>query len=229
MSQRQMSLALDHIFICCAPGAPEADVLLRLGLLEGSRNTHLGQGTENRRFFFENGFLELLWVSNPNDAQSPLTLPTRLWERWSQRAADTCPFGFAFLPAGPSVDKPPFATWRYIPAYLPDGLSIQFAKGTSLQEPEFFYLPWSSHSSTTSFEPRRHAIPLRRIRSVVVGTPNLNTLSVTALKVASASLISFIQSPAYVLELGFATETEVVYDLRPVLPVVLKSSPANLA
>src|SRR6478735_6200642 len=136
-----MSLELDHIFICCAHGAPEADALLRLGLLEGSRNTHPGQGTENRRFFFENAFLELLWVSNPNDAQCPLTRRTRLWERWSQRAAGTCPFGIAFRPAGRSVDEPPFATWRYAPAYLPNGVSIQFAQGTSLQEPEFLYFP----------------------------------------------------------------------------------------
>jgi hypothetical protein len=31
-----MPLQLDHVFICVAPGAPEADALLRLGLREGS-------------------------------------------------------------------------------------------------------------------------------------------------------------------------------------------------
>ena len=63
-----MTLEVDHAFIACSSGAPEGDALVRLGLVEGSRNTHLGQGTANRRFFFENFMLELLWVANPAEA-----------------------------------------------------------------------------------------------------------------------------------------------------------------
>jgi Glyoxalase-like domain len=224
-----MSLELDHIFICCAPGAPEADALLRLRLLEGSPNNHPGQGTENRRFFFKNAFLELLWVSNPKETQNPRTRRTRLWERWSQRATGTCPFGIAFRPAGPTVDEPPFPTWRYTPAYLPEGLSIHFAEGTSLKEPEFFYFSWPSRSSTISSQPTGHDVPLHGITSVVVGIPDLHTLSDTALKVASAGLVSFKKAPAHILQLGITAETEVVYDLRPELPVVLQCSAVNLA
>src|SRR5690348_10839908 len=168
-----MSLELDHVFICCTAGGAEADGLLRLGLLEGSSNTHPGQGTENRRFFFDNAFIELLWVSNPSDAQSPLTRRTRLFERWSQRAAGACPFGIGFRPAGTMVEKPPFPSWQYAPAYLPSGFSIQFAEGTSLQEPELFYLPWPRRSDTKSSQPTAHAVPLRVISSVVVGVPDV--------------------------------------------------------
>lgn len=50
--------AIDHLFVCCAPGAPEADTLVGLGFHEGSGNTHPGQGTANRRFFFRNAYLE---------------------------------------------------------------------------------------------------------------------------------------------------------------------------
>jgi Glyoxalase-like domain len=76
---------LDHAFIACAAGAPEADALLRLGFVEGSSNTHPGQGTANRRFFFDNFMLELLWISDPAEAQSERTRRTRLWERCEQR------------------------------------------------------------------------------------------------------------------------------------------------
>jgi Glyoxalase-like domain len=55
---------VDHAFIACSPGAPEAGALLRLGFIEGQGNTHPGQGTANRRFFFENFMLELLWVAD---------------------------------------------------------------------------------------------------------------------------------------------------------------------
>ncbi len=43
---------LDHLFLCCSEGAPEAATLVRRGPTEGSSNTHPGQGTANRRFFF---------------------------------------------------------------------------------------------------------------------------------------------------------------------------------
>jgi len=47
-----LSFAIDHVFVMCSPGAPEAAALIRAGLTEGSANTHPGQGTANRRFFF---------------------------------------------------------------------------------------------------------------------------------------------------------------------------------
>ena len=64
---------------------PEAEYLTRLGLIEGLPNVHPGQGTANRRFFFENAMLELLWVEHPGEAQNEQTAPTKLWDRWSGR------------------------------------------------------------------------------------------------------------------------------------------------
>jgi hypothetical protein len=63
-----MSVELDHIFICTEVGVPEADQLVTFGLTEGSSNLHLGQGTANRRFFFYNAMLELLWVRRARGA-----------------------------------------------------------------------------------------------------------------------------------------------------------------
>jgi len=80
-----MDFELDHVFICVSEGAPESDLLVEFGLSEGARNVHPGQGTSNRRFFFHNAMLELLWVANPDEARSGLTRPTRLWERWDGR------------------------------------------------------------------------------------------------------------------------------------------------
>jgi hypothetical protein len=58
------TIAFDHLFICTAIGAPEAEYLISLGLKEGRSNIHPGQGTANRCFFFRNFMLELLWVDN---------------------------------------------------------------------------------------------------------------------------------------------------------------------
>lgn len=100
-------------------GGPEAEALMDIGLLEGTRNTHPGQGTANRRFFFDGAFIELLWVSNPVEAQSPLTAPTKLGARWAGRKHGLCPFGIAFSPTAAEVPEPPFSAWAYRPQYLP--------------------------------------------------------------------------------------------------------------
>src|SRR5215469_13717593 len=81
----KMTLRLNHAFITCDVGAPEATALLARGFIEGSRNMHPGQGTANRRFFFTNFMLELVWVSDPVEALGVSVRPTELWERWSRR------------------------------------------------------------------------------------------------------------------------------------------------
>ena len=60
----RLRIELDHLFVCTAPGAPEAEELVRFGLREGPPNRHPGQGTANRRFAFANTMIELLWVSD---------------------------------------------------------------------------------------------------------------------------------------------------------------------
>jgi Glyoxalase-like domain len=74
---------IDHVFVCAAFGAPEAEQLIAFGLTEGSRNRHPGQGTANRRFFFRNAMLELLWVESAEEAQGDNVRRLGLWERWS--------------------------------------------------------------------------------------------------------------------------------------------------
>jgi hypothetical protein len=53
-------MQLDHFFILTEKFAPEAKLLTDLGLVEGTSNSHPGQGAANRRFFFANTALELL-------------------------------------------------------------------------------------------------------------------------------------------------------------------------
>lgn len=74
-------MEVDHVFICVEHGAHEAEVLKRFGLTEGSANRHPGQGTANRRFFFRNAFIELLYLQDFAEVQNELTKPTRLYER----------------------------------------------------------------------------------------------------------------------------------------------------
>ena len=216
-----MALELDHVFICCSPGAPEGDALVRLGLDEGSPNTHPGQGTANRRFFFRNAFLELLWVSQPAEARSEQTRRTKLWERWSGRTSSACPFGIVFRPQGANAATAPFATWAYRPNYLPPGLAVEFAEDVPLEEPELVYLPFLHRAGPPAHEPTDHSLPIRELCGVAVGLPSAAGLSKPSQEVLSAGLVTYHFAAEHVLELTFLAAREAVFDLRPNLPLLL--------
>ncbi len=219
-----MTLALDHVFICCSTGAPEAASLARLGFKEGSANEHPGQGTRNRRFFFRNAYLELMWVEDEAEARSELSRATRLWERWSGREGGSCPFGVVFRPgAGPGEAHPPFETWSYHPRYLPPGLAIEVGVGTPLSEPELFYLPWTRPRKQGAPEPTEHAIPVEEVTGVIVGIPALGARSRAAAAAEAAGLLNFRSSAAHFMTLVFdGGRSGHSADLRPELPLELR-------
>ncbi len=217
-----MPLEVDHAFIACAPGAPEGDALLRLGFVEGSRNTHPGQGTANRRFYFENFMLELIWVADAAEAQSAQTRRTRLWDRCSQRQSGVSPFGIVFRATGDQDSAAPFPTWAYYPSYLPPGLSIQIAEETTLHEPELFYLPFLRMPGIRAGEPLNHAAPIRRVRGLRVGVASLPEISHASRVAESQGLLKYFQSRQPILEVLFDSATDLIVDLRPALPLLFR-------
>lgn len=214
---------MDHAFIGCKAGAPEGDALLRLGFAEGSANTHPGQGTANRRFFFENFMLELVWVADPAEVVSERTRRTRLWDR-CLGDNEVSPFGIIFRSSMVPPSSPPFATWSYSPIYLPPGLAIQIAEGTNLYEPELFYLPFLRRTTTMSTEPLVHALPIRRIRALSVGLRNRDKLSAASRSAEKHGLVSYFESAQPLLEILFEGPAGMRIDLRPDLPLVFRSA-----
>ncbi len=83
----------DHLFIFSNDEGTEADELVSFGLIEGSSREHPGQGTVNRKFYFENCFLEILWVKNEEEISSDLTRKVGLWDRSHHKNNGASPFG----------------------------------------------------------------------------------------------------------------------------------------
>jgi hypothetical protein len=221
-----MTLELDHLFICTQINAPEGDRLVSFGLTEGSSNIHTGQGTANRRFFFHNCMLELLWVRDPVEVQSEITRPMHLWERWRDRAKGACPFGFCFRPAANTTGVLPFATWNYRPAYLPDSLSIPVASNAEvLTEPMLFYLPFRKRQDSYSEdkrEPLHHAAGLTEITRTTLVSPHVDSLSPELQAAIASNLIDLRSGETYRLELGFDGEKQGKFaDFQPELPLIL--------
>jgi hypothetical protein len=217
---------LDHLFICTSPGAPEAALLIAFGLTEGPRNTHPGQGTANRCFFFQNAMLELLWVENEEEAKSALTQPTRLWERWVGRGRSSSPFGVCFKPTG-EIDTPPFPVWKYRPKYLPEPLSIDIATNKDiLTEPMLFFLAFARNregSKVVKAEHKKHAIGFSEITRVEIILSDGSEMSPELKAVVEAGLIHVRFGEESLLTIGFDAEQALkVQDFRPTLPLVFR-------
>jgi hypothetical protein len=215
-------LELDHIFVMCEPGGPELASLAAIGL-DGPprRSRHEGQGTENACVVFENAFLELIWVHDEREARSPLSAPTRLWDRWAARRAGGCPFGIGVRPATPGA-TPPYATWPYRPAYLPDGRSIDFAAGTPLDEPELFFMAFAGARPDFRELAQRHTLAPGPITSVTIESPRAAAPSPACAALQAAGIVSFVRADRHGLRLGCgARALGRSAELRPALPIVL--------
>lgn len=217
---------IDHVFVCSAAGAEEEAARLRaLGLIEGPPNTHPGQGTACRRFLFENAYLELIWVTDEEEARGPLARPTRLWERWAGRGRpEVAPFGVVSRPGAGEETGPPFSSWPYRPPYLPAPLAIDVATDTPLGEPAFFHLAFASADRFLA-DPPRHPLGLRRLTGVEIALSATAPLSAAARAVEEALGVAFRPATGSLMTLAFdgaALDAVASADLRPALPLVLR-------
>lgn len=217
-----MGAELDHVFILCSAGAPEARALTQLGFREGSPNTHPGQGTACRRFFFRTSYVELAWVHDSAEAQSEAVRRVGLWDRWSRRRQDASPFGIALRPGRDATEtRPPFPTWSYRPAYLPETTSIQVASDVPLMEPAFFWLPYRRGGPGRD-EPSVHPLG-QTMTDLRIGAPVEGPFSEPVRFAEAGGLLVLETDEEHVLDLTLddAPRGEVL-DLRPVLPLRLR-------
>jgi hypothetical protein len=210
---------LDHIILFCNVGAPEAGALLEQGLHEGPGNSHPGQGTANRRFFFPNAYLELLWVENAIEAQSPEARDTRLFERWQQRAR-ACPFGLVFRP-GPKAPAEAPASWTYAPRYFPAGFSIEVALDIPPNEPLLFYLPFARPSLVENIELADGTVHIGPIVGATIHLPLTQSLSPALNALVGSGAIAVEPAREYLLDLFHSGGPSQILDLRPQLPLRL--------
>jgi hypothetical protein len=221
-----MPVELDHLFICTNGGAAVADHLVTFGLIEGSSNPHPGQGTTNRRFFFHNAMVELLWVENPAEAQSEPIRRTRLWERWSDRHS-VCPFGICLRPVNGSGNTTAFSSWAYHPPYLPETVSIAIGTNSEvLTEPMLFQIPFGKRPDRAPpdrAQPLAHPVGWCEITRVEIVSPVSSPPSPELQILLDSQLVRLRVGTDYCLELGFDGEVQgQQMDFQPELPLIVR-------
>lgn len=210
---------IDHVFIRASRAAPEADLLHAAGFTEGSGNRHPGQGTANRRFFFRNAFVELLWVDDETEAAGPATRRTQLKERLGGTDDGVSPFGICFRP-GIGAASAPFPVWDYTPAYLPPGMAIGIGDHVPLQEPLWFYF---ERGQAPQGQPLDHANGACSITRVTVTLPHAQPLSDAARAAAQTGLVELIDGAQHAMEIEFdGGASGRRLDFRPALPLIVR-------
>ena len=215
-----MQIELDHLFVCTALGAPEAEKLVQFGLHEGTPNQHPGQGTVCRRFSFANAMIELFWVNDASEAQSQRTRRTLLWERWSGRQTSASPFGICVRPVHPQDTGSPFLAWDYRPAYLPDPLSMQIGEA-GIEEPLWVYLSFMRRAQREGWF-TEHPIGIREITRLTLTTP-MPLRSNASQKIIESGVLETRTGATSLLEIEFDGHRRKEHvDFRPHLPIIFQ-------
>lgn len=134
-------MKLDHVFIFSTSDGREADELVEFGLVEAPGRRHAGQGTANRTFHFESGYLEIIWSADQAELTSERVSPTRLWERANYQSSGWSPFGLCVVNT-PETDPLFRDCVTYQPEYFPSGQVIEIAQSNASPAfPMLFRLP----------------------------------------------------------------------------------------
>ncbi len=212
-----MEVEIDHVFILCDPGAPQASLLTEAGLVEGPGNRHPGQGSANRRFFFANAMLELLYLDDVDTAAREPARRLRLKDRWLDPAAS--PFGLVLRRIDPDA-PPPFPGWRYYPEYFDDSSFFIVGENSDvLAEPLCICLPQQMPGGRRGARPQNPGLDLTGLR---LGLP-VERLSQVLSRLTLCPGFELEPGREHRLELCFNRGAEdLETDFRPRLPLVIR-------
>lgn len=217
-------MKIDHIFICSTDPERDTQILSDFGLTEGPPNTHPGQGTANKRFFFDNVYIEFLYIEHTENAQSAISRPSKLYERITQYSNDSniSPFGFGIYPSDNGLKITDYNTWEYKPQFLHPPLKMDIF-GNSLAEPMYYHMEFLSEAGKTGQIKFKHCDHINFISAIKLHTPRAALNSKFKQNIHDYKIIEYFPNETHVLELEFDHATQQKsHDFRPEIPLIFK-------
>ncbi|HSS49995.1 MAG TPA: VOC family protein [Thermoanaerobaculia bacterium] len=223
-------LELDHAYIIVPPGAAAAlQALRQAGIVIDSETVrHDGEGTTSMAAFFENGYLELMWVDSTVTVDSAHERDVAEFRRaaaWDRTGASPFGIGLHFLSGSQSDLKIPFRS-EPVPEGGPAGSYILLRQPAESLAPDVFIMPpegavtaWIDRFRSRQPERFAHPSGFHRITRVVLRGPPAQRPRAADL---GLRLVRFEAGDTPLLEVEFdGGRTGRRWDLRPALPVVL--------
>ena len=222
--QRTARLEPDHAYIWVSHGAPEGAVLRELGITQWPDTANVGEGAAWIGFQFENFFLELTWVTDPQLFKDHwLSWHPPHQERANWRSTGASPFALAFHRVDPEV-RPlpaPFQVeewWDELGGYVADagaGVPFLMVMGPRYAMPDPVWMTPEVHGMADN------AAGIRRLTSWTLGTPEPLHHEALELLVEQGAL-QLRTSAEHVLELTFDDRRQgKTFDARPALPLMI--------
>jgi hypothetical protein len=220
-SGKGVFMEIDHFYFCVDKPDEIAEMLINFGLVEGKPNTHLGQGTANRRFFFQNTMLELLYLTNEDEIQSERTKILGLYEQFSKK--NRSKIGIIWRPSENEKKDCSFKSNVYRPKYLPEHLFMNIATGLTEHEPNCIYLDFAVQ--VTNRERIIHTLDGNEVNIVtkIILKTKVKSHSDALLYMVNNSNLNLEASNEDILEIeldGFINGK--VKDFKPALPLRIK-------
>ncbi|MEM6262815.1 MAG: hypothetical protein AAGI38_09930 [Bacteroidota bacterium] len=173
-------MEIDHIYIFSQQNGAEAQHLVEAGFVEGSSRRHVGQGTQNRKFYTKDFFLEILWAVEVSELHSPVVRETTLLERSQFIQSGYSRFGMCLVNT-PETDELFKDAMAYQPAYFPQGMYIDMLVSHEFPAlPLIFRLPFQGKKVPAN-EPMNHSNGIERLSQAIFSVPEL-VLGVPLLK-----------------------------------------------
>jgi len=212
-----MNLELHHFFILVEPKAEVAELLVELGLSEGEKNTHEGQGTSNRLFYFSNGMLEFLWIHNEDEAINGPGSGLLFAER--RKELNASPFGVIFTRKNNSTLDMPFNGWKYTPDYFEPPWAFHVGENSSnIDEPLCLYMPFIEPATSASPLEEGTFKSISQVNISIPSEPISNVLGV----VGNAERFSINHGNQHLMELTLDDKRSgKSQDFRPDIPLIL--------
>lgn len=192
-------MEIDHIFIFSNQGN-ETEELIEFGLTEGSGRVHKGIGTVNRRIFFDNFYLEILWVENKDEAGSIEEIG--ILERSNFKNSQYSRFGLC-LNNTPETDQIFENAIQWKPEFLPGNSHVDIL--TNDRMPWIFRFPKNRDKKTSEIRHHKNGIKkLTKAIFYVSKTGFENELR----EIEKSSFIEFKDSPKNSLYLEFDDKSQ---------------------
>lgn len=217
-------LILDHIFILVRKGAPEAEVLKELGFYyPGIINNHTGLGTAGTYFFFDNFYLELLWIEDEVLYRSTID---QLYNSNMKGSGFLPRFGIAFSLSGTQT-KLPFETKKLRWDWMHHGTYLTMSMLENENEPLYFtvpdYMAYKNRLGSESIKPlKNHKFVTNSLTKINFHYSDENNLSAAGKFLSDSMIISFEKGDTNCIELIFdGGKCSRSYDLQNILPLVI--------